>query len=67
VITEPAGTVALGVVVTLPTTNVAFVIAVVAAACVRPTTFGTLTGTGPVETMRFTALPDATDVPGAGL
>ena len=39
-ITDPAGTVVLGAVVTVPTTSCAFVIAVVAAACARPTTFG---------------------------
>jgi hypothetical protein len=31
-----------------------------------PTTFGTVTGGGPVDTTRLTALPGATAVPGAG-
>src|SRR5580704_15286573 len=41
--TLPAATVLLDAVVTVPSTRPAFVIAVVAAACVSPTTFGTLT------------------------
>ena len=41
--TDPDGTVELGDVVIVPTVNPAFVIEVVAAACVRPTTFGTAT------------------------
>jgi len=65
--TDPAATVALDAVVTVPTAKPAPVIALVAAACVRFTTFGTLTGAGPVDTTRFTALPEATDVPAAGL
>src|SRR6188508_1385651 len=43
-ITDPAGTVVLDAVVTAPTVKPAFVIAVVAAACVKPATFGTVTG-----------------------
>src|SRR3954462_4629797 len=43
-ITEPAGTVVLEAVVMAPTARFAPVIAVAAAACVRPTTFGTPTG-----------------------
>src|SRR4029079_9581284 len=65
-ITLPAGTVAEACCVIVPTTSPALMIAVVAAACVKPTTFGTLTGAGPVETTRFTALPAATDVPATG-
>ena len=42
-------------------------IALVAAACVRPTTFGTVTGAGPVLTVRFTAEPAVTLVPATGL
>jgi hypothetical protein len=51
-ITLPEATVELDAVVTVPTTKPAPVMAVVAAACVFPTTFGT---TGPVETTRLTA------------
>src|SRR6185436_19530688 len=65
--TEPDGTVVLDAVVTVPTTSPAFVIAVVAADCVRLTTPGTLTCSAPVETVRLTALPDATDVPATGV
>ena len=54
-------------VVTVPTTRPAPVIAVSAAACVRPTTFGTATGAGPVETTRSTAVPAATLAPASGL
>ena len=42
-ITLPEGTVVLGAVVTVPTTNPAALMADVAAACVLPTTFGTTT------------------------
>src|SRR5919201_582672 len=65
-ITDPAGTVVLVAVVTAPTTRFAPVIAVVAAACVRPTTFGTVTCGRPDETTSATALPVATDVPLTG-
>src|SRR5438067_1008724 len=44
--------------------------ALVADACVSPTTFGTATGVGagaPLETTRLTAAPFATLVPAAGL
>src|SRR6185436_19425369 len=61
--TEPAGTVVLVAVVTVPTTRPAFVIAVVAAACVRPTTLGTATCGRPEETTSETALPTLTCVP----
>jgi hypothetical protein len=43
------------------------VIAVDAAACVRPTTFGTVTGAGPVDTSKLTAEPAATLAPAPGL
>jgi hypothetical protein len=43
------------------------VIAVDAAACVRPTTFGTITCGIPDDTMSATALPLATCVPPAGV
>src|SRR5215813_13604697 len=64
--TDPAGTVVLDCCVIVPTTRFAFVIAVVAAVCVRPTTFGTATCGGPDETTRFTELPVATCVPDTG-
>src|SRR5215813_3151406 len=66
-ITDPDGTVVLDAVVTVPTVNPAFVIEVVAAACVRPTTFGTATCGGPDDTTRFTLLPTATCVPDVGV
>src|SRR5205807_1614096 len=53
-----------------PTVRPALVMALVAAACVWPTTFGTATGVGggaPLETTRLTAEPFATLVPAAGL
>src|SRR5580693_2359970 len=46
-ITLPAATVLLDCVVTVPTVRPAPVIAVVAAACVNPTTFGTANCAGP--------------------
>ena len=64
--TEPDGTVVLDAVVTVPTVRPAPVIAVVAAVCVRPTTFGTATCGGPDETTRLTALPVTTCVPPVG-
>jgi hypothetical protein len=39
----------------------------VAEACVIPTTFGTATVGGPLETTKFTPEPDVTIVPAAGL
>ena len=66
-ITSPEGTVELDAVVTVPTTSPALVIALVAAACVNPTTFGTVTGAGPVDTVRLTALPEAALAPAEGL
>jgi hypothetical protein len=66
-ITSPDATVLLDALVTVPNTNPAPVIAVVAAACVSPTTFGTVTDAGPVDTTMFTAEPAATLVPATGL
>src|SRR5512139_512103 len=65
-ITLPAATVELLCVVTVPTLRPTPVIAVVAAACVMPTTLGTVTGAGPDDTTRFTELPDATLEPEVG-
>jgi len=58
--TSPEGTVLLGAVVTVPTTSPAPVMALEAAACVSPTTFGTATCAGPDETIRFPADPALT-------
>src|SRR4051812_36221209 len=66
-ITDPDGTVVLDAVVTVPTTRPAPVIAVVAPACVRPTTLGTATCGGPDETTSATALPAATCDPAIGV
>src|SRR4029079_12619184 len=66
-ITEPAATVALDCVVIVPTVRPAPVMAVDAAACVRPATVGTATCAGPDETTRFTALPTLTCVPADGV
>src|SRR6267142_1346828 len=65
-ITDPAGTVVLEAVVTAPSVRFAPVIALVAAASVNPTTFGTATCGGPLETTSVTALPCVTCVPAAG-
>src|SRR6185503_13965511 len=65
-ITDPAGTVVLGAVVTPPTVRPAFAIAVVAAACVRPTTLGVATWATPLDTTSATAEPLATCVPATG-
>jgi len=64
-ITRPEATVGLGAVVTVPKARPAAVIAVVAAACVNPTTVGTCAG--PVEITRFTDEPEFTCVPATGL
>src|SRR5262249_60183354 len=64
--TDPAGTVVLDCCVIVPTTSPAFVIAVDAAVCVRPTTFGTATCGGPDETTRSTVLPRLACVAAAG-
>src|SRR5208283_927042 len=66
-ITSPDGTVEDDAVVTAPTTSPGPVMAVVAAACVSPTTFGTATLAGPVDTTIFTAEPVKTRVPEVGL
>src|SRR3954471_9588515 len=55
--TDPAGTVMLGAVVIVPTTSCAVVIALDAAACVRPTTSGALTCGSPDEIVSAIALP----------
>ena len=65
-ITPPEGTVLLDAVNTVPTTRPVPVIEVVAALWVSPTTFGTNTFAGPLETTRFTDEPTATDVPASG-
>ena len=65
-ITDPAGTVVLDAVVTVPSVSPAPVIAVVAAACVWPTTFGVATCGRPLETTSATAVPVATCVPAVG-
>jgi hypothetical protein len=64
--TLPEGTVELFWVVTVPSVRAAPVIAEVAAACVMPTTLGTVTGGGPDDTTRFTDAPEVTLVPAAG-
>src|ERR1700719_2046033 len=66
-ITFPAATVPLDCGVTVPTVSPAAVIALVAAACVNPTTLGTATCAGPVDTTRFTAVPKFSSVPANGL
>jgi hypothetical protein len=65
--TLPEATVLLEAVVTVPSTNPAPVMAVVAAAWVSPTTFGTDTCPGPLETTMFTAEPTFTLFPAVGL
>src|SRR5438067_12672095 len=69
-ITLPEATVVLDCCVTAPTVRPALVMALVAAACVWPTTFGTGTcagGGAPVETMRLAADALVTPVPPAVL
>src|SRR5207253_9979242 len=69
-ITLPEATVVLDCCVTVPTVRAAALRALVAAACVWPTTFGTATRVGavaPLETTRLTAEALATLVPAAGL
>ena len=66
-ITLPTATVVLDALVTVPSTRPAEVIAVVAAACVLPTTFGTAICGGPLETTRLTEDPLLTCVPAVGL
>src|SRR6185436_10177739 len=65
-ITDPAGTVGLDALLTVPTTRPAFVMAVLAADCVRLRTLGTATITGPVDTTKSTALPGVTITAAAG-
>src|SRR4029079_3641448 len=66
--TRPAGTVELAAVLIVPTVRPAPVIALDAAAWLRPATFGTVTGgCGPDETTRPTALPAVTCVPASGV
>src|SRR5207302_1413698 len=65
--TLPAATVLLDCRVTAPRVRPAPVMALVAADCVWPTTFGTETCVGPLETTRLTAEPLATFVPAVGL
>ena len=65
--TEPAGTVVLEAVVTAPTVRLAPVIALVAAACVRPATFGVATCGNPDDTTSATALPAAACAPATGV
>src|SRR5947207_776693 len=65
--TLPAATVLLDCIVTAPTVRPAPVMALVAAACVWPTTFGTAICAGPLETTRLTGEPLATFVPAGGL
>src|SRR5690348_928959 len=65
--TLPLGTVVLLWRVTVPTCRFAFVIAVVAAACVCPTTLGTVVGAaGPDDTTRSTLLAGITAAPADG-
>src|SRR3954466_8687895 len=64
--TLPTGTVMLGAVVIVPTTSCAVVIAVVAAACVRPTTAGAVTCGSPDEIVSAIALPTTTSAFAAG-
>src|SRR4029078_13556683 len=66
-ITEPAGTVVLAAVESpSPRLSPAPMIAVLAAVCVRPTTFGTATCAGPVDTSTETAVRAATLRPALG-
>ena len=65
-ITDPEGTVVLDELVIAPTVKPALVIDDVAAACVKPTTFGTETCGGPDDTLSATELPLVTCVPAAG-
>jgi hypothetical protein len=65
--TVPAATVELLCIVTIPTISPAPVMALFAAACVIPTTFGTAICAGPLLTVRFTAEPVATIEAATGL
>src|SRR5205807_9388485 len=69
-ITMPDANVVLDCCVTAPTVRAAALMALVAAASVSPTTFGTATGVGagaPLETTRSEERRVATRVPAAGL
>src|SRR5579872_4271173 len=66
-ITSPGGTVVLAALMTLPRMRPAPVSALPAAACVSPTTSGTVTIGGPVEITRFTAVAAGTSTPAPGL
>jgi hypothetical protein len=66
-ITSPDATVALLAVLTVPSASPAATMADVAADWVSPTTLGTVTGAGPVETTRLTAELELTVVPALGL
>src|SRR5258707_7842263 len=66
-ITLPAATVLLDAVVTVPSASPALVLDSVAAARAMPTTFGTATLAGPVDTTMFTADPTFTSVPALAL
>ena len=57
-ITSPEGTVLLDAVVTVPSSKPPPLSAVVAAACVSPTTFGTDTFAGPIENDQIDCRPD---------
>src|SRR6185295_10291727 len=65
--TVPAGTIVDDASVTVPSVRFPDVIAVVAAACVRPTTLGTVMSDGPDDTVSAIAEPGATAVPAAGV
>ena len=65
--TDPAGTVRLDCVVTVPTVRLAAVSALDAAAWARLTTFGTATCGSPEETTRATAVLMTTSAPAAGV
>src|SRR3954467_13545308 len=64
--TDPAGTVMLDACAIVPTTSCALVIAVAAAAWVRPTTSGALTCGSPDEIVSAIALPTTTSALAAG-
>ena len=66
-ITLPEGTVLLYALVTEPTISPAPVIAFCAAVWARPTTAGTVTGTGPADTQMSMAEPEASGTPLPGL
>src|SRR5262245_10214645 len=64
--TSPAGMIVDELIVTAPSLRLLPVIVFVAAVCIRPTTFGTVTIEGPVDTTSATDDPGATAVPAAG-